>query len=81
MGSFLPHLLQRGVEVLAADYDPSVIANAPSGVTIHHGASTLDLIKHVPLVLATGMSLATDTLLQLTRCPASSPSVSATGRA
>jgi hypothetical protein len=45
-----------------------VIANAPSGVTIHHGASTLDLIKHVPLVLATGMSLATDTLLQLIRC-------------
>ena len=62
MGNFFPHLLQRGVEVVAADYDPSVIANAPSGVTIHHGASTLDLIKHVPLVLATGMTLATDTL-------------------
>lgn len=65
MGNFFPHLRRHGIEILATDFDREVIENAPGHVTVLHGAHTLDLIKDVDLVLATGMTLATGTLPEI----------------
>ena len=62
MGNFIKQLRNRGVDVIAADFDPALIGQRINGVYVESGEKTLDLIKECDLVLATGMTRTTQTL-------------------
>lgn len=62
MGNFIKQLRDRGIDIIASDFDPALIGQRINGVYVESGEKTLDLIKECDLVLATGMTLTTRTL-------------------
>lgn len=62
MGIFIRQLKDAGVHVISSDYHESIVGKRIHDADVVSGDRTLDLVKEVDVVLATGMTLTTDTL-------------------
>jgi Putative heavy-metal chelation len=62
MGIFIRQLKDAGVEVISSDFHESIVGKRIHDAEVVSGEHTLDLAREVDVVLATGMTLTTDTL-------------------
>ena len=62
VGNVVKELHQRGLNVLASDFDPRLVGQDINGVEVQHGSRTLELVEQADIVVATGMTLGTQTL-------------------
>lgn len=67
MGIFIDVLKKRGFTVQGTDFDGSIIGTTFGDAPVQSGTSTLDLIAEHDVVLATGMTLATNTLTHIVK--------------
>lgn len=65
MGNFVSQLIDRGVKVIITDFNPILISRKFCGIEVQSGERTLELIKNCDLVLATGMTLYSQTLADI----------------
>lgn len=62
MGNFIKQLRDDGVEVVGSDFDDTIIGTRVNDAAVENGERTLELIKDFDVILATGMTLTTQTL-------------------
>jgi Putative heavy-metal chelation len=67
MGIFIDVLKERGFTIQGTDFDSRIIGEVYGHAPVRLGTSTLELIAEHDLVLATGMTLATNTLADIIR--------------
>jgi hypothetical protein len=67
MGIFIDVLKRRGYTVHGTDFDASIIGQNYGHAPVRLGTFTLDMIAEHDVVLATGMTFATDTLHDIIR--------------
>lgn len=67
MGIFLRQLGEKGVQVIGSDFAPDVANSRFNETDIYHGERTMELIPQCDVVLATGMTLTTDSLGDILR--------------
>jgi len=62
VASFIKALINAGYDVTGSDFNKTIAEDELTGIRIENGEKTLYLIKDADLVIATGMTIATETL-------------------
>lgn len=62
VGNVIRQIRERGYQVLATDFDETIIGTSFQGVTVESGTKTLDFVKNCEVAIVTGMTLSTDSL-------------------
>ncbi|WP_005224221.1 Rossmann-like domain-containing protein [Marichromatium purpuratum] len=65
VSEFVKSFKEQGFNVIAFDLDPIVVGKIYGGVEVRHGISSFDDLSRCDVILATGMSLWTNTLATL----------------
>jgi putative heavy-metal chelation protein len=62
MGNFVPHLTGKGVTFVGSDFESKLLESGLQGAELHHGDRTIELIETCDVVLATGMTMTSNTI-------------------